>query len=238
MTGTEPHRTARSGTRPALATATALACTAVGSAGARGAQVIGTETNSSLDPDTRPGTLFAADMYMSWLENGAVNVDWSNEHNGIGTVGAVDGSTDCGGQGIFSNASTGSGYLEPDASLPSPPVTFTVPAPANSTCAAHDAVSSAWPGGFGAAVALTRTTAPPTSWTLTWTWPTAGEAVSAGWSRTFTQTGSAVTVTNASYNGAIAANGGTISIGFNGTDTGSDPAPTVFALDGTVCSND
>ena len=48
--------------------------------------VLVTETNSSIDMDTQPGALFAADMYMTWLENGVSNVDWWNEHNGEGTV--------------------------------------------------------------------------------------------------------------------------------------------------------
>ena len=48
--------------------------------------VIVTETNSTIDMDTQPGALFAADMDMTWLENGAATVDWWNEHNGEGTV--------------------------------------------------------------------------------------------------------------------------------------------------------
>jgi hypothetical protein len=399
------------------------------------AKIIVTETDSSIDMDTQPGALFAADMYMTWLENGVANVDWWDEHNGVGTVSTVNGVTDYGDEGIFSNASSGSGSTEPavetpfapyygiemlsklgspgdemvtsstsnsllkvhavrragggldllldnedpsnadavalnlsgfttsgtptvftlgnnatsissasgsassvtvpayslvvvqipgsggtgvtvpgapgqpvvsnltstgatltwpaaaagsypvadynvyqqsgststlvattsattvnlsgltvgntytynviavdsqgNQSLPSPPVTFTVPAPANAPCAVHYAVSSTWPGGFGAAITLTNRAATATSsWTLTWTWPAQGEAVSSGWNGTFTQSGLDMTVTNASWNGVIAANGGSTSIGFNGSDTGQVPSPTVFALNGTVCSND
>jgi hypothetical protein len=61
--------------------------------------------------------------------------------------------------------------------------------------------------------------------------------VSSGWNGTWSQTGSAVTVTSASWNATIAANGGTVGPAFNGTDTGQDPAPTVFYLNGTVCAN-
>jgi len=46
-----------------------------------------------------------------------------------------------------------------------------------------------------------------------------------------------VTVTAASWNSTIAPNGGTVSIGFNGTDTGQDPVPTAFYINGTVCAN-
>jgi len=44
-----------------------------------------------------------------------------------------------------------------------------------------------------------------------------------------------VTITNASYNGAIPASGST-SAGFQGTWTSSDAAPASFSLNGTACS--
>ena len=405
--------------------------------------VLVTETNSTIDTDTQPGALFAADMYMTWLENGVTSVDWWNEHNGEGTVSTVDGATDYGDQGIFSNASSDGGTAEPAAdtpfapyygiemltklgspgdemvtatsgnalvrvhavrraggsvdvlidnedpassytvnltyngftpsgsptvytlgnnatsitsvtqnsaasvtaapytltviqipgsggtgitapgapgqptvsglssstsgstsgtatlawpastagtypvssyrvyaegssgstlagttpgtslsltgltvggsytydvvavdsqgntSLPSPLVTFTVPPPSNSSCAVHYAVSSSWPGGFGAAITITNKGSTAISpWTLTFAFPAAGETVQGGWNGTWSQTGQDVTVTAASWNSSIAASGGTVSIGFNGTDTGQDPAPTVLSLNGTACAND
>jgi Cellulose binding domain/Fibronectin type III domain len=405
-------------------------------------QVIVTETNSSIDMDTQPAALFAPDMYMTWLENGVVNVDWWNEHNGAGTISTVNGVTDYGDQGIFSNGSNSSGVTEPapetpfspyygiemlsklgspgdqmvsatssnsllkvhavhraggsmdvlidnedpgnsytvslayngftasgsptvftfannansitsttqssassvtvgpysltvvqvpgsgngvsgpgapgqptvsglssstsgsntgtatlnwpastpgtypiadyqvyqqgsggtqtlagtttstslnltgltigtsytynviavdsqgNKSLPSPPVTFTVPPPANSSCAVHYTLNSSWPGGFGASITMTnKGSSAINPWTLTFTWPNSGEAVQSGWDGTWSQTGSTVTVTAESWNAAIAANGGTQSIGFNGTDTGQDPAPVAFYINGSICSN-
>jgi len=47
-----------------------------------------------------------------------------------------------------------------------------------------------------------------------------------------------VTVTAASWNSAIAANGGSVSIGATGTDTGQTTAPTVFYINGNVCGDD
>ena len=126
-----------------------------------------------------------------------------------------------------------------NTSLPSPPVTFTVPPPANSSCAVHYAVSSSWPGGFGAAITITnKGTTAISPWTLTFTFPAAGETVQGGWNGTWSQTGRVVTVTAASWNSSIAANGGTVSTGFNGIDTGQDPAPTVLSVNGTACAND
>ena len=406
--------------------------------------VIVTETNSTIDMDTQPGALFTADMYMTWLENGATNVDYWNEHNGAGTISTVNGATDYGDQGMLSNGSSSSGTTEPTAetpfapyyavemlsklgspgaqmvtstsgnslvrthavraadgslnvlidnedpansyavslaysgftpngsptvytfannassitsttqgstssvtvapysltvvhipgsggtgvtapgapgqptvsglssstsgnntgtatlswpastpgtypvadyqvyqqgsggnstlvgtttttsvnltgltignsytynvvavdshgnpSLPSPPVTFTVPPPKNSSCAVHYAINSSWGGGFNAAITMTNNGSTAISpWQLTFSFPASGEAVQSGWDGTWSQSGQTVTVNAASWNSTIPANGGSVSIGFNGTDTGQDPAPTALYINGTVCAND
>jgi hypothetical protein len=400
--------------------------------------VIVTETNSTLDLDTQPAALFGADMYMTWLENGVANVDWWNEHNGIGTPATVDGAQDYGDQGIFSNGTNGSGVTEPavdtpfapyyaiemlsklaapgdamvtssssqsllkvhavrdtsgnlnvlidnedpsnsytvslttngftpngtptvytlannatsitsatgsassvtvgaysltvvhipgnggtgvtapgapgqptvsglssstssntsgtatiswpaatagtnpiakynlynsagtlvtsttglsvtltgltigttytydvvavdnqgNSSLPSPPVTFTVPPPSNASCAVHYVVSGSWSGGFQAGVTITNNgTSAVNGWKLTWTWPNSGEAITQLWNGSYTQSGTAVTVTNASYNGTIGASGGTATFGFLGSDTGQTTAPAAFYLNGSICAN-
>jgi hypothetical protein len=401
--------------------------------------IIVTETNSSIDLDTQPAALFGADMYMTWLENGVANVDWWNEHNGEGTVSTVDGATDYGDQGIFSNGSNSGGTTEPavdtpfapyyaiemlsklaapgdtmvtssssqpllkvhavrdssgdlnvlidnedpanpytvslatsgftasgtptvytlannatsitsgsgsatsvtvapysltvvhipgsggtgvtapgapgqpavsglssstsgstsgtatlswtaatagtypvakysvynsagtlvtsttgtsvtltgltigatytydvvavdtqgNASLPSAPATFTVPPPANASCAVHYTLPGSWPGGFQGGVTITNSAASAVnSWTLTWTWPNTGEVITQLWGGSYTQAGTGVSVTNASYDGTIAANGGTVSFGFLGSDTGQTTAPAAFYLNGSICAND
>ena len=399
--------------------------------------ILVTETNSTLDTDTQPAALFAADMYMTWLENGVTSVDWWNEHNGEGTVSTVNGSTDYGDQGIFSNGTNYGGTPEPavdtpfapyygiemlsklappggtlvtssssqsllkvhavrdasgnlnvlidnedpsnsytvslgysgftpngtptvytlannatsitsasgsassvaagpysltvvhipgsggtgvtapgapgqptisglssstssntsgtgtlswpaatagtypianyqvysgstlattttgtsvtlsgltigqtytydvvavdthgNTSLPSPPVTFTVPPPSNASCAVHYSLVGTWPGGFQASVTITNSSAAVVNgWKLTWTWPSSGETITQLWNGVVTQSGTSVSVTNASYNGTIAANGGTVNFGFTGGDSGQTPAPAAFYLNGSICSN-
>jgi len=400
--------------------------------------VIVTETNTTIDLDTQPAALFAADMYMTWLENGVTNVDWWDEHNGVGTPSTVNGAQDYGDQGMFSNATNGSGVTEPavdtpfspyygvemlsklapagstmvtstssqsllkvhavrdtsgnlnvlidnedpsnsytaglatngftpsgtptvytlanngtsitsasgsassvtvgpysltvvhipgsggtgvtapgapgqptvsglssstssntsgtatiswpaatpgtnpiakynlfdssgtlvtsttgtsvsltgltigttytydvvavdskgNSSLPSPPVTFTVPPPANASCAVHYVVSGSWSGGFQAGVTITNNgSSAVNGWKLTWTWPNSGEVITQLWNGSFTQSGTAVTVTNAGYNGAIAASGGNVTFGFLGNDTGLTTAPAAFFLNGNICAN-
>jgi hypothetical protein len=101
-------------------------------------------------------------------------------------------------------------------------------------CQVTYAISSQWQGGFGANVTITNLGDPLTNWTLTWSFG-AGQTVTQAWNTTLTQSGAAVTAKNAGYNGAVAA-GGTVSLGFNGSWTGSNPVPTRFAVNGLDCT--
>jgi glucuronoarabinoxylan endo-1,4-beta-xylanase len=109
-----------------------------------------------------------------------------------------------------------------------------LPAAAAAGCSVKYAVSSQWQGGFGADVAITNLGDPLTGWTLTWSFG-AGQTVTQAWNTTLTQSGAAVTATNVSFNGTVATNG-TVSFGFNGAWTGSNPPPTSFALNGVACT--
>src|SRR3954469_9187361 len=101
-------------------------------------------------------------------------------------------------------------------------------------CSVNYAVSSQWQGGFGANVSITNLGDPLSSWALTWSYG-AGQTVTQAWNTSLTQSGSAVTAKNVSYNGSVATNG-TTSFGFNGSWTGSNPTPTSFALNGVTCT--
>jgi hypothetical protein len=81
--------------------------------------IIVTETDSNgVGLDSQPGALFTADTVMSMLENGAVNVDYWDEHNGgSGTTTDVDGVPDYDDGGMFSSASSG----EPAVNTPFAP---------------------------------------------------------------------------------------------------------------------
>ncbi|MEU8229209.1 non-reducing end alpha-L-arabinofuranosidase family hydrolase [Actinoplanes sp. NPDC048967] len=101
-------------------------------------------------------------------------------------------------------------------------------------CAVNYTVGSEWQGGFTASVSVKNLGDAVNGWSLTWTFA-AGQTVSQAWSTELTQSGSAVTARNVSYNGAIATNG-EVSFGFNGASTGSNPVPTAFALNGVACT--
>ncbi|MGY3515765.1 non-reducing end alpha-L-arabinofuranosidase family hydrolase [Micromonospora sp. PTRAS2] len=115
--------------------------------------------------------------------------------------------------------------------------TVAVALPANAAaagCSVNYAVSSQWGEGFGANVSITNLGDPVSSWTLTWSYG-AGQTVTQAWNATVTQSGAAVTAKNVSYNGSIATNA-SVSFGFNGSWSGSNPVPTSFALNGVACN--
>ncbi|MEY9968030.1 chitodextrinase [Streptacidiphilus sp. MAP12-16] len=93
-------------------------------------------------------------------------------------------------------------------------------------CSAVLAVTNQWTPGFTDTVTVTNNGSSAThGWTVKWTWPN-GQQETSSWNAAVTQSGSAVTATNLSYNGAIAA-GGTTTFGVQGTWTGTNGTPTL-----------
>ncbi|HEY0753245.1 MAG TPA: glycoside hydrolase family 6 protein [Ktedonobacteraceae bacterium] len=105
-------------------------------------------------------------------------------------------------------------------------------------CQVTYTVTNQWSGGFGATVAIQNSgTTAWSNWTLTWTFPASGQAISSGWNGTFSQSGLNVSVASLSYNGSIAAGASVSSApGFNGAWTTSNPVPTSFAINGNACN--
>jgi arabinan endo-1,5-alpha-L-arabinosidase len=101
-------------------------------------------------------------------------------------------------------------------------------------CRVDYAVTSQWQGGFGAAVTVGNLGDPLTGWTVTWSF-TAGQVVTQLWNGVLSQSGAQVSVADAGYNGAVASNA-TVSFGFTGSWTASNPAPASFAVNGVTCT--
>ncbi|MEU4623614.1 cellulose binding domain-containing protein [Actinoplanes sp. NPDC023801] len=101
-------------------------------------------------------------------------------------------------------------------------------------CAVQYGVPSQWPGGFNADVTVTNLGDPLTSWNLTWSYG-AGQTVAQAWNAAVTQSGAGVSARNVAHNGAVPT-GGSVSFGFTGTWTGSNPSPTSFAVNGVTCT--
>ena len=115
-----------------------------------------------------------------------------------------------------------------------------IPTMLNSASAASPGCSvsytnqSEWSGGFVANLVISNTGASAIDgWTLTFTFP-GDQQITNGWNATVTQSGENATAVAESYNADIVA-GATTTLGFQGTWTTSDTAPTSFAINGVTC---
>jgi uncharacterized protein (DUF1800 family) len=102
-----------------------------------------------------------------------------------------------------------------------------------STCNITYRLTTQWNTGFQAEVTIMNNGPAINGWTVTWTFP-ANQTIYELWNGSYTQTGAAVTVRNASYNASIPT-GGRVSFGFNANWSGSNPLPTSFTLNGQTC---
>ncbi|MEU8803675.1 glycoside hydrolase family 6 protein [Spirillospora sp. NPDC048819] len=98
-----------------------------------------------------------------------------------------------------------------------------------------DYTANSWDSGFTATVSVTNLGDPITGgWTLEWDFA-GNQQVTSGWSGTFSQSGSHVTVTNPSWSSALGT-GATASPGFQATYSGTNAAPAEFTLNGVLCT--
>ncbi len=116
--------------------------------------------------------------------------------------------------------------IRPSASrTPTPRPSTTVP-PSGGTarCSASLRIDNSWGSGFTATATVNNTgTVATKSWTVTWTWP-GSQTFTNSWNAAITQSGTAVTARNLSYNGAIGAGGNTT---FGMQVNGSSATPTL-----------
>jgi cellulose 1,4-beta-cellobiosidase len=103
-------------------------------------------------------------------------------------------------------------------------------------CTVDYKVQNQWGTGFTAAVTITNNSAAKSSWSLKWSYA-GNQKVTSGWNAKVSQSGTAVTAANESYNGTLAT-GGSASFGFQGTYSGTNAVPTTFTLDGVTCNVD
>jgi lysophospholipase L1-like esterase len=105
-----------------------------------------------------------------------------------------------------------------------PTTTTTVPFPGG--CTAADTITNQWTGGFQASVTVTNSgTSAVGSWHVSFALD-AGQTITQFWSTALTQTGSAVTAANLSYNGSLAP-GAATSFGFLVASPSMVTAPVV-----------
>ncbi|WP_327351360.1 glycoside hydrolase family 48 protein [Streptomyces sp. NBC_01304] len=109
------------------------------------------------------------------------------------------------------------------------------PAQAADIACSVDYKTNDWGSGFTADLTLTnRSSAAVDGWTLTYAYQ-GDQKLSNGWNGTWSQSGKNVTVKNADWNKQIAA-GAAVTTGAQFTYSGTNTAPTSFAVNGTPCT--
>ncbi|MEW2565216.1 glycoside hydrolase family 6 protein [Streptomyces griseorubiginosus] len=103
-------------------------------------------------------------------------------------------------------------------------------------CTVDYKVQNQWDTGFTTAVTITNNSAAKSSWSLKWSYA-GNQKVSNFWNSKISQSGTAVTANNESYNGSLAT-GASVSFGFQGTYSGTNAVPATFTLDGVTCNVD
>ncbi|WP_330323904.1 glycoside hydrolase family 48 protein [Streptomyces pseudovenezuelae] len=113
--------------------------------------------------------------------------------------------------------------------------TSSTPAQAAGVQCSVDYRTNDWGSGFTADLTITnRGTDTINGWTLTYAYA-GNQKLSNGWNGTWSQSGQAITVKDAGYNGTIAA-GAAVSAGAQFSYSGANTAPTAFAVNGTTCT--
>jgi len=107
---------------------------------------------------------------------------------------------------------------------------------ATAGCRVTYTITNQWPGGFGASLSITNLGDPISSWTVGWTYAN-GQMVTQLWNGTVSQSGSAVTVSSLSYNGALGTGASYTGVGFNASwNNVANTVPTSFTVNGTACT--
>ncbi|HEY4456943.1 MAG TPA: cellulase family glycosylhydrolase [Pseudonocardiaceae bacterium] len=105
---------------------------------------------------------------------------------------------------------------------------------ATPACQVTYTVTNDWSSGFQGSIDVTNNGAALSSWTLGFAFP-GNQQVSSGWNGTWTQSGPDVAVANAGWNGTLGT-GGSVTLGFTATYSGSNAVPTAFTLNGVSCN--
>jgi cellulose 1,4-beta-cellobiosidase len=103
-------------------------------------------------------------------------------------------------------------------------------------CSVDYKVQNQWDTGFTAAVTITNNGAVKSSWAAKWSYA-GNQKVTSGWNAKISQSGTAVTAANETYNGSLGT-GSSVSFGFNASYSGTNALPTTFTLDGVTCNVD
>ncbi|MFC0028606.1 cellulose binding domain-containing protein [Micromonospora chaiyaphumensis] len=186
---------------------------------------------SYVAPSAIPSLSFDAMAFINDTKNrGAITSDWylTSIQAGFepwqGGVGLAVNS-------FSQSVNTGGGTPTTPPTTTPPPNT---PPPGNAACSVRYA-TNVWNNGFTADVTITNTgSSTVNGWTLNYNLPS-GQTITGSWNATVTQSGSAVTARNLSYNGTLAP-GASTSFGYQATLSGGFSTRSSFTLNGSTCT--
>jgi hypothetical protein len=179
--------------------------------------------------------------YLPWSWNDSANdckpyIDpsFNNFEKAYPEVNRIQGTGATATPGVTASATV---TPAPTATATVRPTASAVATPSASTITGGCAVSytqNDWGSGATVSITIKNNGAMATNgWTLAWEFA-GNQKITNLWCGTFTQNGTAVTVSNVAYNSAIAA-GSTVTFGFNISYSGSNSTPIGFTLNGTTC---
>jgi endoglucanase len=139
---------------------------------------------------------------------------------------------------------TGGGGTPPPTPTPTPtpgptptptpsPTPTPAPPPGGGSCAVTYLVRSQWQTGFVTDITVVNNGAALNGWQLTWSF-TGDQQITNLWNGTLSQTGQSVRVSSAGFNDNLPTGGGA-AFGFQANYSGSNAAPSNFALNGVPC---
>ncbi|MEJ3750660.1 cellulose binding domain-containing protein [Actinomycetes bacterium KLBMP 9797] len=102
-------------------------------------------------------------------------------------------------------------------------------------CRLNYVINSQWAGGFNADLTITNLADPINGWTLRFAFPAADQQLAQTWNADWTQSGQQVSASSLDWNATLGTNR-SLTIGFVGTWSGSNPAPASFTLNGVPCT--
>jgi hypothetical protein len=105
---------------------------------------------------------------------------------------------------------------------------------AATACQINYVVRNQWDTGFTTDLTINNLGDPINGWTLTFHFP-GNQQLTQGWSANWSQAGNAVTATNLDWNRTLGT-GAATTIGFNASFSGTNAAPTDFAVNGVACT--
>ncbi len=232
-------------------TAYTFTVVAVSSAGSSSPSNAASATTQATPPPTAPSGLAAtaissSQINLSWTASPTSGVTYSL-YSGLASGGESNilasgiNATSYSAQGL--NASTAYYFIVKAvasgtagaSSTASNEATATTQAAAAGGCHVAYLNQNDWGSGFTGNMTITNTGSTAwTSWTVTWSY-SGSQQIYAAWDGNYTQTGQQVSITNASWNGSVAAGASVSGIGWNANYTGTNSNPTAFSVNGVLC---